>query len=136
MLKKMTTISTANELSRLQYARKIYFIVHKRHDDELASPLKMRLIKRNAIMINSRRLGYCIFIHLIFVHILQVMAIFVSVARLVLSPTVVDEPTDLIMGFRLRASTDGSIERRRKPDVQQQHVSKRRLSISARGAPH
>ncbi|XP_014222394.1 ras-related and estrogen-regulated growth inhibitor-like [Trichogramma pretiosum] len=81
----------------------------------------------------------------------QVMAVFISVARLVLSPG----PSSIEHhhqqqqqhSFRLRASTDGSIERRRRTSSssssshQQQQPSsssstKRRLSISARGAPH
>ncbi|OXU23982.1 hypothetical protein TSAR_001442 [Trichomalopsis sarcophagae] len=84
----------------------------------------------------------------------QVMAVFVSVARLVLLlPASSSEEMQqqqqqqqhhqLAAGggayssssFRLRASTDGSIDARRRQTVLQP-LSKRRLSISARGAPH
>uniref|UniRef100_A0ABD2XLV8 small monomeric GTPase n=1 Tax=Trichogramma kaykai TaxID=54128 RepID=A0ABD2XLV8_9HYME len=82
----------------------------------------------------------------------QVMAVFISVARLVLSPGPSSiehhhQQQQQQHSFRLRASTDGSIERRRRTSsssgsssLQQQPTSssstKRRLSISARGAPH
>ncbi|XP_031783186.1 ras-related and estrogen-regulated growth inhibitor isoform X2 [Nasonia vitripennis] len=83
----------------------------------------------------------------------QVTAVFVSVARLVLLlPASSSEEMQqqqqqqqhqLAAGggayssssFRLRASTDGSIDARRRQTVLQP-LSKRRLSISARGAPH
>ncbi|XP_058788701.1 ras-related and estrogen-regulated growth inhibitor-like isoform X2 [Phymastichus coffea] len=66
----------------------------------------------------------------------QVTSVFVSVARLVLVAQSGDERHVAgALPFRLRASTDGSIDARRRPSIQQP-LSKRRLSISVRGAPH
>lgn len=77
-----------------------------------------------------------IFKHYDVLSLFKVMSVFVSVARLVLLAQSGDEThVSVALPFRLRASTDSSIDARRRPNIQQP-LSKRRLSISVRGAPH
>ena len=65
----------------------------------------------------------------------QVMAVFVNAARLVARRE--EQQRASSSSFRLRASTDGSIDRRRRPQIQASGIwsRERRFSISSRGAP-